>query len=95
MSVRIRFHEKNLWFAEHESGKPIKGPFSISIKFGSGDPRNKKTSKYLANKWVCEVKGQNGWLYVEGAHPKKEGVEKMAPLLLAIAYARFGKYMDD
>jgi hypothetical protein len=95
MSVRIRFHERNLWFSELRSAERVKGPFSTSIKFGSSDPRNAKTHRYLANKWVCEVKGRNNWLYVEGAHPQKEGAEKMAPVLLAMAYARFGKYMDD
>ena len=102
MGVRIKFHEKNLWFTDPE-GSPatpaarFTAPFTVNIKYGSGDPRDQATDKYLKNKWVCEIYSaeEGRWMVAEGAHPTREGAEKMAPIVLALAYARFGKYMHE
>ena len=104
MSARIKFHEKNLWFTDPE-GSPatptlrFTAPFVVNIRYGSGDPRDEATNKYLKNKWVCEIHSGNdgggNWMVAEGAHPTREGAEKMAPIVLALAYARFGKYIHE
>ena len=100
MSARIKFHEKNLWFTDPGEHPTLKftAPFVVEIKYGSADPRNSAANKYLKDKWVCQIcnGGEDGnWMMAEGAHPTKKGAEKMAPIVLALAYARFGKYIDE
>ena len=98
MSIRIKFHKKNLWFVDYDPDdlSHIEGPFVSNVKYGSLDLANAVINKYLRNKWVCEIKtkGGDGWLLIEGAHPKKEGAEAMREMLVTLAYARYGQYLE-